>query len=210
MLDSSKIDLRFIPPENIRKYSVQKEFVYDHIAPEGESLWSRFWRWFWEWLNSISSGGSTQTYDLLKYFSLLVLATLVVLLVMKFIGLDLKIFSKKSKAVAVPYTESSDNIHEISFQDEIEKAISAGNYRLAVRLFYLQSLKLLSDKDLIDWQPEKTNQAYLDELHHTDQQQQFVVLTRQFEYIWYGEFLIDQESFKRVRAGFDHFNIKIR
>ncbi|WP_316812801.1 DUF4129 domain-containing protein [Pedobacter heparinus] len=204
--DSSAVVQRNFDLQKIKDYSVQKDFQYDEQAPINTSWWDRFWRWFWDLLN----GALTNKYSggFIKYLVIVIVAALVIFAVVKLIGLDLKIFARKSKAVDVPYDESLENIHEINFNEEIEKAVANGNYRLAVRLLYLRSLKLLSDRELISWQPEKTNQAYIDELIDLERKQQFTVLTLQFEYIWYGDFSIDKESFKGLKGSFERFNVK--
>lgn len=81
-----------------------------------------------------------------------------------------------------------------------------GNYRLVVRLLYLKTLKQLSDRELIHWLPEKTNQAYVLEIADQAKQQEFAQLTTQFEYIWYGEFFIDKNSFAPIQESFHQFN----
>lgn len=202
--DSSKVVQRNFDAQKIKDYSNQTEFIYENKAPVDLSWWSRLWNWFWDLIYSALNNKVTG--GLIKYVVIAILVGLVSFLVVKIIGLDLKIFTGKSKAVEVPYTETMDNIHEINFNEEIEKARSAGNFRLAVRLFYLHSLKVLNDKQLISWQPEKTNQTYVNELKDPGQQQQFSQLTRNFEYIWYGEFFIDQENFKALKQDFDQFN----
>ncbi len=107
----------------------------------------------------------------------------------------LNIFRRKSLSANLPYSESLENIHEIDFDAEIEKAVSQHNYRLAVRMLYLKCLKQLSDATLIKWQPEKTNSAYINELNDVVKRTAFKLLTRQFEYVWYGEFAIDGSTF---------------
>lgn len=77
-----------------------------------------------------------------------------------------------------------------------------------MRLFYLYSLKRLDESALISWLPEKTNQTYIAELADPEKRQQFSRLTTQFEYIWYGEFFIDKETFGYVKGDFDRFNGK--
>lgn len=204
--DTTAISVRSFDLQKIKEYSGQKEFRYDDITPINTSWWDRFWAWFWDLLNGAFknkySGG------FIKYLVIFIVVGLVVFAVFKLIGLDLKIFTTKSKSIDVPYNESLENIHEINFNEEIEKAVANGNYRLAVRLSYLRSLKLLNDKELINWQPEKTNQAYINEIIDPDRKEQFTVLTRQFEYIWYGEFFIDRESFIAVKGSFERFNVK--
>lgn len=143
---------------------------------------------------------------MIKYLIIAILAALVVFFMVKLAGLDLRLISGKSKPIDIPYNESLENIHEINFSEEIAKAIDISNYRLAVRLFYLSSLKKLNDQKLVDWQPEKTNQTYINELSDADKKQSFQLLTSQFEYIWYGEFFIGEEDFNTIRVGFERFN----
>jgi hypothetical protein len=205
-IDSTAVVLRNFDLQQIKDYRVQKEFHYDEEISLNTSWWDSFWRWFWDMINGVLrneySGG------LIKYLVIVVIAALVIFAVIKLIGLDLMIFAGKSKAVDVPYEESMENIHEINFSEEIDKAVRNGNYRLAVRLLYLRSLKLLSDQELINWQPEKTNQTYIEELADLERKQQFKVLTLQFEYIWYGDFAIDKEGFTGIKGDFERFNVK--
>ena len=83
----------------------------------------------------------------------------------------------------------------------LAEAEAAGNYRLALRLGYLQLLKLLSDQNLIRWQPDKTNHAYLAELPGEHLRAPFRELTRQFEYVWYGELPLPAGLYQQARAG---------
>lgn len=199
---SSKISLRNFDQQQISKYSKQHDFNYTD-EPEN-NLWSRFWSWVWEIIRPLFM--NKYTGDLLKYAALTALIGLIIYAIIKVIGLDVWKLTRKAKTIAVPFSESPDNIHEINFAEEISKAIESTNYRLAVRLCYLLSLKKLSDRNLINWQPEKTNETYISEIKDTVKQEQFSRLTRQFEYIWYGEFFIDRENFSQIKAHFDEFN----
>nr|WP_233454750.1 DUF4129 domain-containing protein [Hymenobacter negativus] len=63
-------------------------------------------------------------------------------------------------------------------------------------------LKTLSDRGLINWQPDKTNHAYLAELPPTGAiRDDFREITRQFEFVWYGELALSEPLYERVRAG---------
>lgn len=204
--DSSAVVLRNFDLQKIKDYRTQKEFLYDEQLPINTNWWDRFWRWIWDLITAAMENRYSGNF--IKYLVIAIIVALVIFAVIKLIGLDLKIFTGKSKAVDVPYDESLENIHEINFIEEIEKAVGNGNYRLAVRLLYLRSLKLLSDRELIHWQPDKTNQAYVDELADQDRKEQFKVLTLQFEYIWYGDFAVDKDGFKAIKGNFERFNVK--
>lgn len=204
--DSTKVARRNFDLQQLRIYQQEKEFKYDNVAPVHESLWLRFWKWVGALIDRVLS--NTYAGGFLKYLIIFVLAAVVIFVVIRMLGLDLRIFAGKARAVEVPYRETTDNIHEIDFNAEIDKAIAVANYRLAVRLFYLYSLKRLDEAAVISWLPEKTNQAYLAEIADPGQRAQFGRLTRQFEYVWYGEFFIDKDNFNRLKVDFDRFNGK--
>lgn len=204
--DSSAVRLRNFDLQQLKEYSTQKDFQYEEQLALNTSWWDRFWRWIWELINGTLENRYSGSF--IKYLLIAIVVAMVIFVIFKLMGLDLKIFSGKSKAIDIPYDESMENIHEINFNEEIEKAMAKGNYRLAVRLLYLRSLKLLSDAELINWQPEKTNQAYIDELKDEERKKEFKLLTLQFDYIWYGDFPIEKESFKTLKMSFDRFNVK--
>lgn len=206
--DSGKVSVRKFNAAQLKNYSKERAFIYQDNLPDNESWWSRlwtgFWHWFWKGLQSTFKQKYSGT--ILQYIVIGLFVGIVIFAIFKIIGLDFKLFSGKSAPVAVPYSESAENIHEINFNDELSKAILAGNYRLAVRLCYLSTLKRLSDKNMISWQPEKTNHAYIMEIGDPEKRKSFQMLTQQFEYIWYGEFSIDQHRFNLVKKNFDVFN----
>lgn len=88
------------------------------------------------------------------------------------------------------YIVEEDNIYGIDFPSTIDQALKVGNYREAVRLVYLQTLRHLSDAGKIDWQPAKTPSQYLNEytgrpFHH---------LTTTFVRIRYGGYDADAST----------------
>ena len=93
----------------------------------------------------------------------------------------------KKNAENDSYIVEEDNIYGIDFPSTIDQALKVGNYREAVRLVYLQTLRHLSDAGKIDWQPAKTPSQYLNEytgrpFHH---------LTTTFVRIRYGGYDAD-------------------
>jgi hypothetical protein len=208
---STNIKSRKFDGETLQRYRQQPAFNY-HEETSGPSLWDRFWRWFWKWIDSWFNKNPKTTnrfmvglFIFLKYLFIIGGGGALVLLILKLAGINPNIFRKKSSAI-VPYSEFFEDINAIDFEQEIEKAIGQQNYRFAVRLLYLQSLKKLSDRGLIDWQINKTNSAYVTELSNTLQQSTFKKLTLQFEYVWYGEFVLSKNVFERINALFNDFN----
>lgn len=95
-----------------------------------------------------------------------------------------------------------EDIFELPYQQLLQKAYAEGNYRFAVRILYLQTLKLLSEKSLIHFQPDFTNVHYLLQLQPTPYYQPFFTITRHYEYIWYGQFTPAAPVFEKVKKDF--------
>ncbi len=104
--------------------------------------------------------------------------------------------------------EDSD-IFSINYQKEIDKAVEAGNYRLAIRLMFLRLLRNLSDKNIIQYKQDSTNFDYIMQLRSTAMYPDFSRLTRNYEYSWYGQFAIDKETYSIIKNEFDNFETKL-
>ncbi|HEV8271838.1 MAG TPA: DUF4129 domain-containing protein [Chitinophagaceae bacterium] len=88
----------------------------------------------------------------------------------------------------------------------LRNAIRSGNYRLAVRYLYLQSLRRLSEKKFIEINTNKTNYEYVTEIRKHKFANEFASLTLQYEYVWYGEYPVDERLFEQIQNGFIQFN----
>jgi len=88
----------------------------------------------------------------------------------------------------------------------LRNAIRNGNYRLAVRYLYLQSLQRLSEKKIIEINSNKTNYEYVMEVRRHKFANEFASLTLQYEYVWYGEYPVDERLFEQIQRSFTQFN----
>jgi hypothetical protein len=174
----------------------------DHL--EASSAWGRFWQRLFRWLGRQFSWLGDYTYDgFWRWLIYGLLAAAVIFVVLKLLQVDLtRAFGRAPRRAALDYETLSENIHELDFPAQLRAAEEAGNLRLAVRLGYLALLKQLSDRALIEWQPDKTNQAYLRELasQRPALRPAFAERTRQFEYVWYGELALTPALYAEVRA----------
>lgn len=202
--DSSTIEVRSFNNSEIDKLKAAEEFQYDRYKEPPKSLWDRFWSWFWYKVDQILStkGGRTTLWTLFIVLGVLVI-TYFVLKVMK---MNKGGLFGRSSSQNLDYTISSEDIHGISFEEAIQDAIANSNFRLAVRLLYLQSLKKLSDNNYINWQLNKTNTDYLQETRDKKWHSLFSTLTYNFEYTWYGETAVDKDRFNAVQQQFIQFN----
>ncbi|WP_186774230.1 DUF4129 domain-containing protein [Chitinophaga pinensis] len=92
-----------------------------------------------------------------------------------------------------------------TYQQQIEEAIAAGRFRQAVRLLYLQTLRVLIDKEVVTYSREKTNAAYLRSMLSTPWYKKFAALTLNYEYIWYGEAPVNNQQFNDLHREFRQF-----
>jgi len=207
LYDSSAIQARSFGPEKIKSYKEDPDFQYNRYKEPPKSLWDRFWEWFWNKIGEmLSTEGGSATFKTV----LILLAVLVIgFFIYKLTGMNRASLFKRNSGSVSGYTVSDENIHSINFTQAISQAIQNNDYRLAVRLLYLQSLKMLADKNLINWQLNKTNIAYIDELQGSTYQSSFSNLTLQFESNWYGDMPIDATEFNAVHEQFNQFNSQL-
>jgi hypothetical protein len=216
-VDTGQVNVRKFNGAALTRYNTNPDFDYQVVTTKRDfTWWNRFWSWVWELLAklfghpdaspSAASQPSPLIFIIIRYLFYAGAIALFIYIVIKFMGLDFgNLFNRDSKQVPIPYTESLENIHLVTFDEEIEKALGQRNYKLAIRLLYLSTLKQLNDARLIQWQLEKTNTAYLNELADSGQRQSFGILTRQFEYVWYGNFSVDARSFQHINTLFLDF-----
>ena len=202
--DSAFIEKRLFSPGDLNRIKADKDFQYDRYKEPPRSLWDRFWGWFWYKISELLStrGGRTTLWTVLIIIGVAVIAYFV----MKVMGMKEGGLFGRSSNENLNYTISSDDIHVISFEEAIQEAIATSNFRLAIRLLYLQSLKKLSDHGYINWQLNKTNTDYLGETRDKKWYSLFLSLTQNFEYTWYGEAKVNSENFNVVQQQFIQFN----
>jgi hypothetical protein len=126
---------------------------------------------------------------------------------LKFAGLR-AFYGEKDKKPVDPLV-IHENIHEMDFEKLLQEATENRNYRLAVRLFYLWGLKMLTDNHHLHWEPGKTNHDYLRELSASGLKGGFHQLSYYFEYAWYGDFPVTPELFSRVNGIFTEWKTRI-
>jgi len=117
---------------------------------------------------------------------------------------------KKKKLIPETGEESDIDSGDLSKYDTlISEAESNNNFNLATRYLYLKTLRRLSEKGSINFSPDKTNNDYLREMKPDNNFKEFRSLTRNYEYIWYGKFLIDEKEYRSLKEEFMLFNKKV-
>lgn len=201
-------------PEHIEKLRNNSDYDYS------ESMQFSFWEWLSNLLEKIGRwlSGKMQLNPspnieaapnvLIWTIAIILVAALLYLILKGKWGWILtgKNFGKKDNA----YSVYEEDIHSINYADEIETAVNQGQYRYATRLFYLRSLKLMSDNQIIDWRLNKTNTDYRREIKDPATRKEFDNLSITFEYVWYGEFEPSSDSFHHTFEQFRRFNAQFK
>lgn len=113
-------------------------------------------------------------------------------------------FSRNRKNISADIQITAENTNDPDVM--LRNAIRNGNYRLAVRYLYLQALLRLSERKFIEINASKTNYEYVNEVRKHKFANEFASLTLQYEYVWYGEYPVDQRLFEQIQAGFIQFH----
>lgn len=187
-----------------------KDFDYSTSKPR-ESFWQKLQRKIAQILRSIFGDtvftkSANTTGVLLRLFAIILVGFLLYFIVKYLIGKDGNfIFGKKNKKVVINEEELHENIHEINFPESIAQFERSGDYRSAIRYQFLFILKKLSDKKRINWNPEKTNKDYIAELKQGPLKDEFFNLSYIFDYVWYGEFNIDEQTYQKFKNQYQSF-----
>ena len=124
------------------------------------------------------------------------------------------LFNKNNK---IGGTEQTVDYHAIDeeeitnndFPTLIQAALRDKNYIMALRLNYLYALKSLEEAELIRWKRDKTNGNYVRELSAMPEfQAPFKILTREFEFYFYGKFPFSETEYNNLVLAFNNFTGK--
>lgn len=113
--------------------------------------------------------------------------------------------NKSAKKLTEKLIYEDEDIHELNLASLLQNAINNNNFRLAIRYYYLTTLKSLSNKELIDYHKDKTNSEYLFEIENTELRTHFSYLSYVYSYVWYGEFPVDESNFKVAQNKYQSF-----
>jgi hypothetical protein len=206
--DTLTIHPRDFSEDKVKELRADEDFNYAEAPTVGESLWDRFWRWVGQFILELFGKMATTNWgNVLLYVLALVVLTVIVMAVLK---VDAFRILAKGDGSAVTKGVFHENIHEMDFDTLIKEAVANRDYRNAVRLVFLQSLKILADKQHINWQAGKTNHDYVDEVQTLDVKKGLGQLSYYFDYAWYGGFMISETQFSRLKTIFDSWRGTIK
>lgn len=195
---------REFSPEKLQQLEEDNTLLYPIAAAE-EGWWARFKQWFFAKLyDLLGTSARAGLLDIIFYIFCLGAGVFVIL---RFLNIDLSsLVQRRATAVPMGVGEGiSENIHALDFEKELALARQQQDYKRAIRLLYLASLKRLADAGLVRWEAGKTNEQYQRELKAASLKAPFASLGHYFEYAWYGEFPVNELLFEQAAAAYQQF-----
>jgi hypothetical protein len=193
------IELRAVPAEKVNELKKDDDFWYADSAFNHER---------------IKESTSTTTYHPQRRWLSLPMLVAILLLFMAIIVFFLfksNVVAGRRSPIKTDEEElaETEDIFSINYQKEIDKAIRDKNYRLATRLLFLRLLKTMDEKHIIRYKQELTNFDYLMQVFQTGYYKDFFRLTRNYEYAWYGNFEVSEQTFSLIRNDYENFQQKL-
>ena len=197
VLNVTKVNLK----DTISSLKKQEDYWYaDGIEKEKPKEVREKRNGFFYWLDRAFSSNA------FRIFSWVLIIGIVIVLIVLFLRSNgIGLFAANAKHIKTDDTETniSDNIFEIDFEAMIAKYIGAANYKLATRLLFLRLLKIMTEKNILEYAPDKTNFDYLFALAGTASFNDFASAVKNYEYVWYGNFSVNENQFNLIKTNFD-------
>jgi flagellar biogenesis protein FliO len=198
--------------------SYKTDVNYDYFKTVVEpSVWDKFKNWLnlqWnEFLNWLLSG--IKQGSLWNYVALVLKILVIVGIGVLLFWLFRKYYSSRQKTNVqhqnlVNLSEEEQILRQKDLISLVEEAEQNKNYRLASRYLFLNILKQLREKKIIDYQFQKTNSDYKSEITQDIIKADFSYLSRLYEFVWYGDFELNESDFKKVKSRSENLIINLK
>lgn len=132
---------------------------------------------------------------------LLVVGAILIAFLIYYFFLRFNVDEKGAKIVSeqdIPPME----IPKSELERRLEVALKEGNFKEAVRIYFIFIIKDLSEKKWITWEKDKTNFSYILEMRKRPQYNLFNDSVFIFEWVWYGNYQVTEENYKNWEKTF--------
>ena len=199
--ESDTCILRTISPSEWQKIKADKNFIYRKEKKKSSDL------------NKLPAFNIGQLFNtgIIKLLMFLIVGIVLFFVVYHlFFNGDKFIFKhKKTKVNSSPASFEEVDLFN-NWDKALKEAIEKKDYRLAIRVLYLQTLHILNQHHLIAYEQDKTNWDYVRQLASSHYHASFIALTSYFDYVWYGQFQLDEEDFELLQNRYKQFQLQIK
>ncbi|MDC1373906.1 DUF4129 domain-containing protein [Polaribacter sp.] len=200
----------------MESFKTQDDFNYS-IAPNEANVFERIWAWLGRVVKRILSfifddiGPAVGVLAaIVKAIPWIVLGLLLFFILKFFLKVNTRNATDVLETIpSIQLTNDEELINNMQLNELIAQAIQVKDYRLAVRFHYLLILQKLTDKELIVWQQEKTNEDFIREVAKLKIASDFIEITQLYDFVWYGNFEINEPEFLKATTLFNTLKNKI-
>lgn len=215
-LDTSAIEETLKVDEVLMQDIKQKsEFDYQQSFNE-QNWWNDLTRWLNQKWNQLMNAifGDIQpdsfVYFLTQILPYIIVAGVIIFIIWLFIKLNpgQNVLTKAEKN-QIYFSNEEELIKTKDVAKLKAEAVENKNYRLAVRYWYLQTLQNLDRLELIEYEFEKTNTDYAEELKTKTFAESFKQTTNYYNFAWYGGFDVNEVQFQKIDQLFHQLHARI-
>jgi hypothetical protein len=203
------VDIRILSDDILDKYKNDPAFNYEGGPKETDDWITKIRNWINQQLNILRYSKAYSTLLDYLYYGIMIIA--LILILRGLIKADRRgLLFGKVNSNEIKMIESDEDISQLNFDELISSAVENKQYKLAIRYLFLKSLKLLSEKGLIELRNNKTNYQYVSEIKNNQIADVFRNATSSFEWIWYGDFPVNESILKSSQNEFNKLFALIR
>jgi hypothetical protein len=199
-------ELRKVPDSTVRRLKRDKAFAYANDDAYLEKEEQRKERETSTWDGAYKFFSS----DAVRVLMYILLGMFLIFVIYRIIVVNNLYFVSSRKKLIHDDDGGEEDISDENIDEKIRRAAGAGDYRTAIRYSYLKGLRLLNDKGWIRMHAQATNHDYLYQVSKYPVAGDFNFLTRVYDYVWYGEFVVNDEQYARLQTEFQKFYLAIK
>jgi hypothetical protein len=197
----SAVGFREVPLRDVHKYLADRDYEYAN-DPE---YWTK---------DKIQNAKPSSLWNFLrnKIFQWILLLGVIAVIIYGIFLLakenNFRWFSRRSEQV-----QEDESLVLLQDPMDFDKAIARyqaeSNYRFAIRYLFLRLIRLASEKNIIQLRDSMTNTEIGRSFGRHPLASQFRYLATAYEYVYFGEFNLNKETFNSLKEKFDVFQEKI-
>jgi len=191
---------REVPDSVVSRMQKERDFLYANEPSYWQEKETRDHSPFLRWLATVLGS------PVLKWTGYLLLGALVVFVLYQVTVVNnFFIFSRGKKKRNNTGADITADMSTDDMDKQINEAIQQEQYREAIRFLYLKTLLLLNERKQIVLHARSTNNDYISQMQMRPAGKEFKLLTRIYEYVWYGEHQPNAHQFSIVHQNFNQF-----
>lgn len=198
-------------PEIIKRYE-HDDFVYSENIKDKVGVLQRILQRISQWLGDIMPDNPYKFNEEFGYvFAFLALIALAFVLYKVLYNKNqyfIKHEQEKDPLDSLAYVER--NLMNSDLSPYIKGAVEGRNYALGIRYLQLLNIQKLAQAGHIKWKHSKTNADFANEIQDNALRAGFEECTRIFDYIWFGQFELNESDFSQYEQLFNQYQHQIK